>query len=78
MMRKQKDFVLILEQFAPITVEVKDVEKQIVFQSIIFLFGRGILFYLGDLSFKVNMICICTMRVLFKVVGNLNSLRIDI
>ena len=48
------------DSFAPITVEVKDIEKQIVFQSIIFPVAAGeYTLYLGDLSLGQYVQCEC-------------------
>ena len=57
--------------FAPITVEVKDIEKQIVFQTIIFPVVAGeYTLYLGDLSLGQYELYIYNANV--KVMGNFN------
>lgn len=57
------------DSFAPITVEVKDIEKQIVFQSIIFPVAAGeYTLYLGDLSLGQYELYMYNASV--KVVGN--------
>ena len=57
------------DSFAPITVEVKDIEKQIVFQSIIFPVAAGeYSLYLGDLSLGQYELYMYNASV--KVVGN--------
>ena len=69
-MMKAKDFCLnFKDSFAPITVEVKDIEKQIVFQSIIFPVAAGeYTLYLGDLSLGQYELYMYNASV--KVVGN--------
>ena len=57
------------DSFAPITVEVKDIEKQIVFQSIIVPVAAGeYTLYLGDLSLGQYELYMYNASV--KVVGN--------
>lgn len=59
------------DSFAPITVEVKDIEKQIVFQTIIFPVVAGeYTLYLGDLSLGQYELYIYNANV--KVMGNFN------
>ena len=59
------------DSFAPITVEVKDIEKQIVFQTIIFPVVAGeYTLYLGDLSLGPYELYIYNANV--KVMGNFN------
>ena len=59
------------DSFAPITVEVKDIEKQIVFQTIIFPVVAGeYTLYLDDLSLGQYELYIYNANV--KVIGNFN------
>lgn len=59
------------DSFAPIIVEVKDIEKQIVFQTIIFPVVAGeYTLYLGDLSLGQYELYIYNANV--KVMGNFN------
>lgn len=59
------------DSFAPITVEVKDIEKQIVFQTIIFPVVAGeYTLYLDDLSLGQYELYIYNANV--KVMGNFN------
>lgn len=57
------------DSFAPITIEVKDIEKQIVFRTIIFPVVAGeYTLYLGDLSLGQYELYIYNANV--KVIGN--------
>ena len=59
------------DSFAPITIEVKDIEKQIVFRTIIFPVVAGeYTLYLGDLSLGQYELYIYNANV--KVIGNFN------
>lgn len=59
------------DSFVPIIVEVKDIEKQIVFQTIIFPVVAGeYTLYLGDLSLGQYELYIYNANV--KVMGNFN------